>query len=354
MKHPQPGWNKVDVNIPGIEAGKPYWIGVLNPRDGTCGLRWHELNRGSPEQWSASGSLAQLPTTWVPGRDWSDGPVSGYVAGTAIREDGAPTVRTAGAGEPRRPGAVAGDRHRAAADRARRRMGLRRARRAAGARLLRRRQPRDALRRDPHARPLRRRPVLRRPQRLGHGRRRPVARPLRRHDARGVGPALGRAGAPSSSRSRSTGSRTGSTRARAGTCSPPPSTPCAADGAQAQPLVAPGDDVGRADHARVRERRRGLARHPHRHCEDRGRPAADRRQRDLAGVLQGHDRRGADLRPRPHGGRDRPRPRHRDHARGAAAARARDHEPGQAGARPDAPPTAARAGSRAAGAARSG
>jgi hypothetical protein len=82
MKHPQPGWNKVDVNIPGIEAGKPYWIGVLNPRDGTCGLRWHELNTGSPEQWSASGSLAQFPTTWVPGRDWSGGPVSGYVAGT--------------------------------------------------------------------------------------------------------------------------------------------------------------------------------------------------------------------------------------------------------------------------------
>ena len=84
MKHPQPGWNKVDVNIPGIEAGKPYWIGVLNPRDGTCGLRWHELNRGSPEQWSASGSLAQLPTAWVPGRDWSGGPVSGYVAGTVV------------------------------------------------------------------------------------------------------------------------------------------------------------------------------------------------------------------------------------------------------------------------------
>ena len=227
MKHPQPGWNKVDVNIPGIEAGKPYWIGVLNPRDGTCGLRWHELNRGSPEQWSASGSLAQLPTAWVPGRDWSGGPVSGYVAGNVVPR--APTGRTAGSRTTAvRPG-VAGARHRAAADRARRRVGLRRARRAAGARLLRRRQPRDALRRDPHARPLRRRPVVRRPQRLGHGRRRPVARPHQRHDARGVGTALGRAGAPSSSRSRSTGSRTGSTRARAGTCSPPPSTPCAAD-----------------------------------------------------------------------------------------------------------------------------
>ena len=96
MKYPQPGWNKVDVNVPGIEGGKAYWIGVLNPRDGTCGLRWHELNRGSPEQWSASGSLAQLPTAWVPGRDWTHGPVSGYVAGTPLREDGAPTGENGG------------------------------------------------------------------------------------------------------------------------------------------------------------------------------------------------------------------------------------------------------------------
>ena len=26
MKNPQPGWNRVDVNIPGIVAGRRYWI----------------------------------------------------------------------------------------------------------------------------------------------------------------------------------------------------------------------------------------------------------------------------------------------------------------------------------------
>ena len=350
MKHPQPGWNKVDVNVPGIEAGKPYWIGVLNPRDGTCGLRWHELNRGSPEQWSASGSLAQLPTAWVPGRDWTHGPVSGYVAGTPLRADGAPTGENGGL--PAEPGRArrrpcAGDPHGAAADRARRRMGLRRARRAAGARLVRRRQPGHALRRHPHARPLRRRPLLRRPQRLGHGRRRPVARPHHRHDARGVGPALG--------------ARRLAQRARQGVGEPalvralrPPqrprvhhrrARPARRIGAPAQPLVAPGHDVGRADHARVRERRRGLAQCPRRHGEALRRPAADRRQRDLAGVLQGHDRRGAGLRPRPDGERDRPGSRRRGHARRCSRRTRADPHAVASRARRDAPPTAARAGS---------
>ena len=66
-----------------------------------------------------------------------------------------------------------------------------------------------------------------------------------------------------------------------------------------------------------------VARHPHRHGEDRGRSAPDRRQRDLAGVLQGHDRRGAGLRPRPHGGRDRPA---RDSAITPGAPQPRAHE----------------------------
>ena len=69
-------------------------------------------------------------------------------------------------------------------------------------------------------------------------------------------------------------------------------------GAAAQHVVAPGDHVGRADHAPVRQRRAGrdAPRSPAR--RDLHRPAADRRQRRLAGVVQRHDRRGAGLRPR--------------------------------------------------------
>ena len=62
-----------------------------------------------------------------------------------------------------------------------------------------------------------------------------------------------------------------------------------------------------------------------RHGADVERPAADRRQRDLAGVVRGRDRRGAGLRAGADRGRDPPRPRCPDHAgRGAAEAREGD------------------------------
>ena len=82
MENPQPGWNRVDVNIPGIVAGRRYWIALLNPLDGSGDLRWHAVDTDEPEQESRSRTLGQLPTTWEPGRSWSGGPVSGYVAGT--------------------------------------------------------------------------------------------------------------------------------------------------------------------------------------------------------------------------------------------------------------------------------
>ena len=47
-------------------------------------------------------------------------------------------------------------------------------------------------------------------------------------------------------------------------------------------------------------------------------PAADRRQRRLAGVVQRADRRGPRLQPRAQRGGDRRRPRHRGRRRGAA------------------------------------
>ncbi len=70
IENPQPdAWNQVDVDIPGIVAGRKYWIALLNPADGTGFLKWHALNGddGTPEQESASATLGALPATWQPG-----------------------------------------------------------------------------------------------------------------------------------------------------------------------------------------------------------------------------------------------------------------------------------------------
>jgi glucose/arabinose dehydrogenase/PKD repeat protein len=77
------GWNKVAVNIPGIEAGKAYWFSLLNPADGTGTLTWHDRADGSggAEQTSWEQNLTQLPGTWVTGAIYGDGPVSGYLFG---------------------------------------------------------------------------------------------------------------------------------------------------------------------------------------------------------------------------------------------------------------------------------
>ena len=84
---PVPGaWNAVDVHIPGIVAGRSYWIGLLNPGDGTGHLRWRDHAdgpNGSPElQSPLGGDLRALPATWVTGIEYDGGPVSAYVFGT--------------------------------------------------------------------------------------------------------------------------------------------------------------------------------------------------------------------------------------------------------------------------------
>jgi PKD repeat protein len=84
---PAPGtWNKVDVDIPGIVAGRAYWIGILNPSDGTGSLRWRDRadDSLSPErQTVAPPPLAELPGTWGTegDKEWDGGPVSAYVWG---------------------------------------------------------------------------------------------------------------------------------------------------------------------------------------------------------------------------------------------------------------------------------
>ena len=80
-------WNKVAVDIPGIEAGQAYWIGLLNPADGYRHARWHDRagGTGGAEQTGLDRSRVTLPQTWATDRCTRDGPVSGYVVGDAGR-----------------------------------------------------------------------------------------------------------------------------------------------------------------------------------------------------------------------------------------------------------------------------
>ncbi|HWM07987.1 MAG TPA: PQQ-dependent sugar dehydrogenase, partial [Solirubrobacteraceae bacterium] len=84
VENPTPGaWSDVNVDIPGIEAGKAYWISLLNPSDSRGRLRWRDAGEGGgPEQQSASASLLQLPTTWETGLRYTGGPASAYISGT--------------------------------------------------------------------------------------------------------------------------------------------------------------------------------------------------------------------------------------------------------------------------------
>jgi glucose/arabinose dehydrogenase/PKD repeat protein len=89
-------WNKVPVNIPGLEAGQAYWISLLNPADGTGTLRWHDRagGIGGAEQTSWDESLVALPDTWRTGGLWSDGPASAYVFGTPAGPPPPPVLTT--------------------------------------------------------------------------------------------------------------------------------------------------------------------------------------------------------------------------------------------------------------------
>ena len=87
-------WNKVAVNIPGIEAGKAYWLALLNPADGTGTLRWHDRAGGSggAEQTYGGPGLVELPPLWSTGGTYSDGPVSGYIFGAPAGPPPAPNL----------------------------------------------------------------------------------------------------------------------------------------------------------------------------------------------------------------------------------------------------------------------
>jgi PKD repeat protein len=84
IEDPQEGsWNRVSVDIPGVEAGEHYWIGLLNPSDASGMLRWHDSGAGAggPEQQHTDRSLPALPSAWESGHAYDAGPASAYISG---------------------------------------------------------------------------------------------------------------------------------------------------------------------------------------------------------------------------------------------------------------------------------
>ncbi len=98
LENPTAGaWNKVAVNIPGIDAGQAYWIGLLNPADGSGTLAWHDRagGTGGAEQTGADRQRLSLPPTWATGLLYSDGPLSGYLWGVPASAPQPPALSVA-------------------------------------------------------------------------------------------------------------------------------------------------------------------------------------------------------------------------------------------------------------------
>ena len=205
---------------------------------------------------------------------------------------------------------------------------LRRGHRPDGRRPLAERQHGHDLRGHAGARrALRRRALVRRRERLGHGSRCAFARPDHRDDARGLGPPdrrrldlahadpEGAGGEPhlrallQRGQRAAVGSRVRGRRR-------PRHARNRARGAQC--LDASGQHLRRLDVAPVRERRAGVDPRPGRPDRRIHRSAAHRRQRRLARVVPGADRRGAGLQPGSDAGRDPVRHEHPDRGAGAA------------------------------------
>ena len=93
---PVAGWNQVTVPSAQLEAGKAYWIALLNPADATGTLRWTDrAGDGDPgEQTGSSVDLPTLPDVWITGGVYSDGPLSAYVTGNETAPAG-PAVAVA-------------------------------------------------------------------------------------------------------------------------------------------------------------------------------------------------------------------------------------------------------------------
>jgi glucose/arabinose dehydrogenase len=78
-------WNRVRLDDPvEVEAGRRYWLALLNPMDGTGDLKWRD-QAGAPADWeltSAGQTLTELPASWVTRASYdTGGPVSGGAYG---------------------------------------------------------------------------------------------------------------------------------------------------------------------------------------------------------------------------------------------------------------------------------
>ena len=78
------GWNAVELEtgVP-LVAGRPYWIGLLNPLGSGGPLRWRDraADVGTAERVSLSATLTALPASWTSSAAWWDGPLSASVWG---------------------------------------------------------------------------------------------------------------------------------------------------------------------------------------------------------------------------------------------------------------------------------
>ena len=61
-----------------LDAGTPYWIGLLNPVGSAGTLRWRDRvdYLWTAERVSQSTTLTALPAQWESGASWWDGPLS--------------------------------------------------------------------------------------------------------------------------------------------------------------------------------------------------------------------------------------------------------------------------------------
>jgi hypothetical protein len=70
-------WNSIDVPGTSLVAGTKYWIAVLSPyRSGT--LRIRDVLTGGKSQISLQNNLTTLPSTWSPGKNSKNSPLSAY------------------------------------------------------------------------------------------------------------------------------------------------------------------------------------------------------------------------------------------------------------------------------------
>jgi hypothetical protein len=75
-------WNDVQVPAASVTAGTKYWIVLLSPQgSGQLKFRDKAGTTGLAEA-SLQTTLAALPQTWSSGARYTDGPLSGYAAGT--------------------------------------------------------------------------------------------------------------------------------------------------------------------------------------------------------------------------------------------------------------------------------